>query len=166
MRHAERGARPGDSRPRRLKICLVSSSGGHLNQLLLLKDIWQQRDHFFVTLRDYVVDELREHSSVYVLEWANRNHPVKLLKLVIRCLAILLRERPDVILSTGAAVGCLMCVVGKSLGKKVIWVDTVSHVESLTLSGKIVRHFADVFLVQWPELEQKYRDTEYVGSII
>ena len=149
-----------------MKICLASSSGGHLTQLVLLKDVWEERDHFFVTLRDYAADELREHSAVYTVDWANRRHPVKLLKLTVRCLRILLKERPDVVLSTGAAVGCLICILGKMVRKKVIWVDTISHVDRLTLSGKIVRHFADVFLVQWPELAQKYKRVEYAGAVI
>lgn len=119
-----------------------------------------------MTLRDYAADELSEHSLAYVVDWANRRHPIKLIKLASQCLTILLRERPHVILSTGAAVGCLMCVFGKLLGKKIIWVDTISHVDRLTLSGRIVRLFADVFLVQWPELAQKYRHAEYVGSVI
>jgi UDP-N-acetylglucosamine:LPS N-acetylglucosamine transferase len=149
-----------------LKICLVASSGGHLTQLVLLKDVWGEREHFFVTLRNYAVDELRKHSQVYIVDWANRRHPAKLLKLSIQCLKILLKERPNVILSTGAAVGCLMCALGKLLGKKVIWVDTLSHVDFLTLSGNIVRQFADVFLVQWPDLAQKYRHAVYLGSVI
>jgi len=149
-----------------MKICLVSSSGGHLSQLICLKEVWGQREHFFVTLRNYAADELREHSRVYIVDWANRRHPVKLLKLAIQCLVILLQERPDVILSTGAAVGCLICILGKLLGNKIIWIDTLSHVDRLTLSGNIIRHFADLFLVQWPELAQKYKQAEYVGAIV
>ena len=156
----------GVSIHRTMKICLAASSGGHLTQLILLKGVWGENDHFFVTLRDYAAGELREHSVVYIVDWANRQHPFKLLKLAVRCLRILLKERPDVILSTGAAVGCLMCVLGKLLGKKVIWVETVSNVNALSLSGNIVRHFADLFLVQWPELAQKYKGVEYVGAVI
>ena len=149
-----------------MKLCLVASSGGHLTQLFLLKDVWEERGHFFVTLRDYAAEELRLHSTVYIINWANRRHPVKLLMLGIHCLKILLKEQPDVILSTGAAVGCIMCIIGKFLGKKVVWVDTISHVERLTLSGNVVRHFADLFLVQWPELAEKYKHVKYVGSVI
>ena len=137
-----------------------------MTQLLLLNDVWLERDHFFVTLRDYAADELSKHSKVYVVEWANRQRPLKLLKLAIQCLKILIKEKPQVILSTGAAVGCLMCIVGKLLGKKTIWVDTISRVNGLTLSGGIVRYFADLFLVQWPELAKKYGQAEYSGAVI
>lgn len=149
-----------------MKICIVSSAGGHLTQLLLLEEVWRKRDHFFVTVRKYAVDVLHEHSVVYITDWANRRNPVKLVKVTVQCLRILLTERPDVVLSTGAALGCVMCILGKLLGAKIVWVDTISHVDTLTLSGKIVRHFADVFLVQWAELSRKYDRVLYVGSVV
>ena len=70
------------------------------------------------------------------------------------------------ILSTGAAAGCICCFLGKLLGAKVVWVDSITNVERLSLSGRMVRYIADLFLVQWPELRDKYPGTEYVGTIV
>ena len=84
----------------------------------------------------------------------------------MRCLKVILSERPDVVISTGAAVGCIMCFLGKLLGAKVIWVDSIANVERISLSGRMVRHIADLFLVQWSELTWRYSNVEYAGAVI
>ena len=149
-----------------MKICLVASTGGHLSELLRLADVWRDRTHFFVTPGALVADHTGKDTKTYTVCRADYRHPLQLVRMLGQCARIVLKERPDVILSTGAAVGCLICLLGKLLGKKVIWVETISHVDRLTLSGKIVRHFADVFLVQWPELAGQYKQARYVGSIL
>lgn len=96
----------------------------------------------------------------------NRRHPFRLLGVFIRCLVIVLRERPDIVISTGAAPGCLMCFLGKLSGAKVVWLDSITNVEQLSLSGRLIRPFADLFLVQWPDLARRYSNVEYVGAVI
>ena len=63
-------------------------------------------------------------------------------------------------------MGCIACYLGKLLGARVIWVDSITNVERLSLSGRLVRYIADLFLVQWPELAERYRNVEYVGELI
>ena len=89
-----------------------------------------------------------------------------MLKMCFSCLQLLRNEKPDVLISTGAAVGCVLAIMMKIFGRKVIWIDTISHTEYLTLSGRISRHIADLFLVQWPDLVEKYPGSEYKGSVI
>lgn len=149
-----------------MKICLAASTGGHLTQLLLLAPVWEGRPHFFVTPGISVGEQVRNNAKAYVVTKADYQHPYRLLVMLAQCSRIMLRERPDVVLSTGAAIGCVLCILAKLCRKKVIWVDTVSHVDRLTLSGNIVRHFADLFLVQWPDLAEKYKQAKYVGSVL
>jgi UDP-N-acetylglucosamine:LPS N-acetylglucosamine transferase len=85
---------------------------------------------------------------------------------LFRCLSIVVKERPDVVISTGAAPGCLMCLLGRLLGARIVWLDSITNVERVSLSGRLVRPFADLFLVQWPELAEKYRGAQYVGTIV
>ena len=88
------------------------------------------------------------------------------MSVLVRCMRIMFRERPDVIISTGAAPACICCFLAKLLGAKIVWVDSITNVERISLSGRLIRPFADLFLVQWPELVEKYRGVEYVGAII
>lgn len=149
-----------------MKICLVASSGGHLSQLLKLSESWKSRETFCVTTTDVVGKKIQEFGKVYVVGECNRNHPVRVIKVLFRCISIVLRERPDVVISTGAAVGCMVCFLGKLLGAKVAWIDSITNVERISLSGRMVLRIADLFLVQWPELTQKYKNVEFRGAVI
>jgi UDP-N-acetylglucosamine:LPS N-acetylglucosamine transferase len=79
---------------------------------------------------------------------------------------VIFKERPDVVISTGAAAGCLVCFLSKLFGAKVVWVDSITNVERISLSGRMVRYISDLFLVQWPELARQYSNVEYVGAVI
>jgi UDP-N-acetylglucosamine:LPS N-acetylglucosamine transferase len=149
-----------------LKICLAASSGGHFSQLLKLSEGWKGYETVCVTTTDVVRDALQNFGRVYVVGECNRNNPWRVFKVWIRCLKVILRERPDVIVSTGAAVGCMTCYLGKLFGARVVWIDSITNVERISLSGRMVRWVADLFLVQWPELARNNANIEYVGAII
>jgi len=149
-----------------MRICLVASAGGHLSQLLKLAETWKDYETFCVTTTDVMQRKLQQHGKVYVVGECNRQHLFKVAKVLFRCLKIILRERPDVVISTGAAVGCIMCFLGKIIGAKVVWLDSITNVEKLSLSGRIVRYIADLSLVQWPDLAEQYKNVEYVGAVI
>ncbi len=149
-----------------LKICLAASAGGHLSQLLKLSDCWAGHQVFFVTTSDMVRSKLTSLGTVYVTGECNYQHPVRVLKVLFRIIKIIRKERPDVILSTGAAGGCLCCFVGKWYHAKVIWVDSITNVQKMSLSGRLVRRIADLQLVQWPQLAKKYKHTEFAGTLL
>ena len=149
-----------------IKICLAASSGGHLSQLLKLSERWQGYKTFCVTTTDVMRDKLRQRGKVYIIGECNREHPLRVILVLMRCINVILRERPNIVISTGAAVGCIMCFLGKLLDAKVIWIDSITNVERMSLSGRMVRHIADLFLVQWPELAEQYSNVEYVGAVI
>lgn len=149
-----------------MKLCLAASTGGHLTQLLRLAGACEGRPYFFVTPGAFAADQLRAKAKTYIVNKADYRHPIKLVFMFFHCTYIMLKERPDVVISTGAAVGCLLCLLAKAMGKKTVWVDTISHVDRITLSGKIIMYFSDVFLVQWPELAERYKRARYVGSVL
>lgn len=149
-----------------LKICLAASAGGHLTQLLKLSKSWAGLETFFVTTSDAVADELRKKARTFVVGECNRSRPFKITVVFWRCLRIILKEKPDVIMSTGAAAGCMICFLGKLRGAKIVWVDSITNTQKLSLSGRMVRHIADLFFVQWPELAAKYPNIQYAGAVI
>ena len=149
-----------------LKICLAASGGGHLTELLELSDSWKGHDTFFVTTVPVVRDDLQTTGNIYVVGECNRQYPIRLLKVFLKCIRITLRERPNVVISTGAAAGCMICFLAKFLGAKIIWIDSITNVERISLSGRMVRFIADLFLVQWSELTSKYKNVEYTGTLI
>jgi UDP-N-acetylglucosamine:LPS N-acetylglucosamine transferase len=151
---------------KKLRICLAASAGGHTSQLLKLTSSWNGYETLYVTTTDVVRDKLKKFGQVYVVGECNRQHPIDVVKVFFRCVRIIFKEKPDVVISTGAAAGCMLCFLGKMLGARVVWVDSITNVERISLSGRMVRSFADLFLVQWPELAQKHKNVEYVGELV
>jgi len=149
-----------------LRVCLVASAGGHLSQLLRLADSWAGYDTFFATTTQVAIQSLERYGRAYVVGECNRQHVLRVLRVFLRCIQIVLKERPNVVISTGAAAGCMVCFISKVCGAQVIWIDSLTNVKSLSLSGRMVRHIADLFLVQWPQLAQCYRNVEFCGALI
>jgi hypothetical protein len=149
-----------------MKICLAASAGGHLTQLLKLRSVWLGGSVLFVTTVDIGQSKLREDGPVYVVGESNRQQPFQTLKVLFRCLRIILRERPQAILSTGASAGFILCFFGKLLGAKIIWLDSIANAGRLSMSGRMIRPFADLILSQWPEVAAHYSNVEYAGELI
>lgn len=148
------------------KICLAASAGGHLTQLLKMIDSWDDYEAVYVSTSHVVASKLSEFGKTYIVGECNRTHLVESVKVLFRCLNIALKERPDYVLSTGAAPGFFLCITAKLFGAKIIWVDSIANVKKLSMSGKLIRPFADLFLTQWPELQNKVKGIEYIGGVI
>lgn len=141
---------PSEPAPRR--ALLVCSPGGHLLQLLTLQPAWEDMERIWITLAapdsDYL---LRDERTVLARGPTNRSLRALLSNLGLAWRTVR-RERPDVILSTGAALAVPFFLVGKLRGVRLVYVESLTRTTSLSLSGRLVRPLADAFFVQWPEL--------------
>jgi len=149
-----------------MKICLAASAGGHLSQLLSLGPVWEGVEVVCVSTGEVVREKLETIGKAYIVGECNREHPFKTIGVMWKCLRIVLREKPNVVLSTGAAPGFLVCFWGKLCGAKIIWLDSIANTESLSMSGRLIRPFADLILSQWRDVAAKYPNVEYVGEAI
>jgi len=148
------------------RLCLVCSSGGHCSELFYLRDFWSARDRFWVTFeREDTVGILKGETTFYAHAPTNRNLK-NLFRNTLLAWRILRKERPSCIISTGAGVAVPFFYVGWALKIKTIFIETLSRVEDLSLSGRLVYPVADVFLSQWPELTAKRRKIEFHGQVI
>lgn len=136
----------------RRRALLVCSPGGHLLQLLTLQPAWEDTDRTWITLSapdsDYL---LRDERTVPARGPTNRSLTALLANLWLAWRTVR-RERPDVILSTGAALAVPFFLVGKLFGVRLVYVESMTRTTSLSLTGRLVRPLADAFFVQWPEL--------------
>lgn len=148
----------------KLKICLSSSSGGHLTQLLKLNNVWKKHDHFFLTFKVHRTEHLSKKERVHFVKDPKRN-PFLLILNFLQSLVVFLMENPDVIVSSGTGVTVPMCIWGKLFGKKVIFIESYSRVTTPSLSGRIVYPIANLFIVQWKDLRKKYPKAVYVGRL-
>ena len=152
----------------KLRICIIASSGGHLTQLLSLKESWQNYSAYYVsTSLSAAKNTLEKYGKCYIVTDCGRNKIFHLFYAVFQCFAILLKEKTDVIISGGSGPGCLMSIIGKTIfHKKVIWLDSIANVKRMSLSGRIARPFTDICFCQWEELAKKYKGVTYLGAVI
>lgn len=151
------------------RICVGASAGGHMNQLLKLLEIsrsWPQSPSSYVTTLEALAEKLLQRGPVYIIGECNRQQPLKALGVLMRSLKVVIKERPDVVITTGSLPLAMVCLSAKLFGAKIIWIDSIANVNRLSMSGQMIRHFADLFLTQWPELAQEYKNVEYVGAIV
>lgn len=147
-----------------MKICLACSAGGHLSELNQLKPFFERREHYYVT--DYRIDsaELEKKERVFFIE-CPRRHPLKLVKSFLQSLKIFLKERPDIVLSTGADTAFGTCLLAKIFGKKLVFIESFCRVREPSLSGRIFYPIADLFLVQWKENLEFFPKAKYWGGV-
>ncbi len=149
-----------------MKICLVSSSGGHLLQLFLLEDWWKKYPRFWVTFKkEDAISSLKEE-KVYWAHFPTNRNIINLIRNTFLALKILLKERPKIIVSTGAGVAVPFFYTGKLLGAKLIFIEVYDRIDSPTLSGKLVYPIADAFLLQWKEQKKFYPKGKFIGQLL
>lgn len=134
------------------KIMAVASRGGHWVQLLRLAPAWDDHNVIYVTNDKKLKHQVHTGGFSSVID-ANMDQKIKLLALSVQIFWLIIRHRPDCIISTGAAPGFFAMFWGKFFRIKTIWLDSVANVEELSLAGKKVGPFASVWLTQWPGLE-------------
>ena len=148
----------------RKKILLVASSGGHWVQLNRLLSAFEGCENFFMTTDPKYRSTVGDNKFFLVPD-ASRWNKLRLLWLALITLKHVLFIRPDVIVSTGAAPGFFAIFFGKKLGAKTIWLDSVANVDELSMSGRLVGKYADLWLTQWEHLATE-SGPKYVGAVL
>lgn len=149
-----------------MKIALVGSSGGHLTHLLALSDWWRRHDRFWVTFdKKDARAALATERSYWCHFPTNRNFR-NLLRNTALAWRVIREERPDVIVSSGAAVAVPFFYIGKLFGCATVYLEVYDRIEHATLTARLVRPVTDRMLVQWEEQQKLYRNTELVGELL
>lgn len=148
----------------RCDVLAISSPGGHWVELTRLFPAFEGCSVEYATTdagRSIDVPGGRLH----VLTDANKRTPWRLAVCAWQVLRLVLSSRPRIIVSTGAAPGCLAILFGQLVGARCVWLDIFGLVDRMTLSGRMVKPFADLYLVQWPHLARP-DGPYYRGSLL
>ena len=150
-----------------IKVCFAASSGGHFEQLMMLKPLMEKYDSFVLTEKtDY--DSGSADDKTYYLRQVNRKEKFFFIKLLLNAIdsfKIFLKEKPDMIVCTGVLAMIPMCMIMKLFGKQLIYIESFAKVTSATETGKVMYKFADKFFVQWESMKEIYPNATYVGGI-
>ncbi len=162
-----------------MRVLVVLGEGGHTRQMLQLLDQLgpHYEYHYLLAAEDQLSEEkirlagpvhrigrprskVKGHTdSLPVAAWHTLHSLAQLIP-------ILRQVRPRVVLANGPSVAVPAALLGKALGARIIYVESASRVQNLSASGHLVYHFADLFIVQWPALQARYRKAIYAGRLL
>jgi UDP-N-acetylglucosamine:LPS N-acetylglucosamine transferase len=148
----------------RKKILALSSGGGHWVQLRRVVPAFDGHRVVYATVNRHFKSEV-DNARFYAVTDVTRWNKAKWIIAVLQLLWILLYERPDIVVSTGALPGFLGLFLAKSIGKQTIWLDSIANIEKLSMSGQRIGAHADLWLTQWPHLA-KEGGPEYAGQVL
>ena len=147
------------------KVLFISSTGGHLSEMLQLKDMFNRYDYHIITENTKSNLSLKDKypNKVNYLIYGTKDHPLtypfKLLANCFKSLYFYFRIHPDYIITTGAHTAGPMCLIGKIFGSKVIYIETFANINKKTITGRLLYPFADMFIVQWHSMKKHYKDS-------
>lgn len=147
------------------RVLLVCSSGGHLAQLLRLESWWKTKHRLWVT---FDKPDARSALADEAVEFAH--HPTtrnvkNLAKNALLAARLMPKFKPDVVISNGAGVAVPFFLLAKAMGIRTVYVEVYDRIDSRTLTGRLVRPFTDLFLVQWAEQQQLYPGSRLISPL-
>jgi len=148
-----------------IKICLVGSSGGHLTHLYMLKPFWKDKKHFWVTFDKEDARSILVGENVYPCYFPTNRSIKALIKNSWIAWKVIRKEKPNLIVSSGAAIAVPFFYIGKLFGAKLCYIEVFDRIDKPTVTGKIVYPITDKFIVQWEEQKKVYPKAICLGSI-
>lgn len=152
-------------------VLYISSTGGHLEELMQLKPLFKKYDYRIITEKDKANEKLKEEygKKLDFLPYGTRakifSYIFKYLWLCIKTIYLYIKIRPKVIITTGTHTAGPMCYLGKIFGSKIIYIETFANTNKKTATGRLIYPIADLFIVQWEEMLKIYPKAIYGGSI-
>lgn len=150
-----------------IKICFAASSGGHFEQLMMLKPLMEKYDSLIIT-EETSYSTKSSGAKMYYMKQVNRREkgfiPNMIINLV-RSVQIYMKEKPDVVICTGVLTMIPICLISKVFRKKLIYIESFAKVTTPTETGRLLYKFADQFYVQWESMLNVYPNAIFLGGI-
>lgn len=149
------------------KLCFAASSGGHFEQLLMLKPLMEKYDSCVVTERTQY-QTMVQGQTMYYLHQVNRKEKTFPLWMVLnffQSIRIMIKEKPDVVITTGVLAVIPLCLLIKLCRKKLVYIESFAKISSPTKTGTFLYKYADQFYVQWESMLKFYPKAIYLGGI-
>lgn len=147
----------------KVKVLLISSSGGHFDELRTLSALNDRYELIWVTEKvNYQYD-----ADYYLIATGSKDilFPLKMLINSIKSIYIWFRKRPDFVISTGTMVAIPMLMISKFMKRKIVYIETIARINDGTKTGLFIYKYADLFIIQWESLREIYPNAVYGGSI-
>ncbi len=152
------------------KVLFISSGGGHLEELLQLKSLFERCDAAIVTEKTPTTLFLKKrYPKVSYLVYGTKDHLLPYLFIfpfnILKSFFLFLKYRPEAVVTTGTHTAVPMCYIAHLFKRKVVFIETMANAHTPTKAGKIVHKIADLFVVQWEDMLEVYPDAQYWGCV-
>jgi UDP-N-acetylglucosamine:LPS N-acetylglucosamine transferase len=156
------------------KVLFISSTGGHLEELMQLKPMFEDYDYHIITekTKSNLTLPKKFPKRVNFLVFGTYTtlgrkiiYPFKLLYNTLKSFILYIKIRPKYIVSTGSHTAGPMCLIGHIFGSKIIYIETFANSTTRSKAGRIIYKFADLFIVQWESMLELYPNAVYGGWI-
>ena len=149
----------------RHRILAVASAGGHWVQLARLSEAFEGSDTLYVTTVAGQTAPTGDRAVAKISD-GSRNDPWRLLAAGLQLGLLMLRFRPHAVITTGAAPGYVALRLGKLLGCRTVWLDSIANAEEVSMSARLACRYADLWLTQWEDLSRKTPGLDYWGQVL
>lgn len=147
-------------------ILLVSSNGGHLLQLVQLREAWTRQRRVWVTFDKADSRSMLAGERVFYAYHPTNRNLLNLLRNVWLATKVIRQLRPAAIVTTGAGVAVPFCYVGRLFGARIVYIESFSRIDEASLTARLIHPVAHRFFVQWPELLPRFRKAEFRGTCL
>lgn len=142
------------------KVLFISSTGGHLRELLKLEPLFEKYDYSIITEKDFSTWKLKDKYKIYYVPYSTRRRIIRYFfeysYVILKSIILFLKIKPDAIVSTGTHTAVPMCFIGKIFKKKIVYIETYANITKKSLTGKMIYPISDLFIVQWNEIKALY----------
>tara|TARA_X000001036_G_C20542520_1_gene750919 strand:- start:438 stop:881 length:444 start_codon:yes stop_codon:yes gene_type:complete len=145
------------------KILAISSSGGHWIQMQRIASCFSGNEVVYVSTLEGYAKEVHL-SKYYKVKDASAWSKLDLIIVGFQLTNILLKEKPDIVITTGAAPGLLAIVISRFIGARTIWLDSIANYEQISFSGRLAKYFTHLHLTQWQHLANQ--KTLFLGKVL
>ncbi|MCR2807394.1 PssD/Cps14F family polysaccharide biosynthesis glycosyltransferase [Paenibacillus soyae] len=151
-----------------MKVCLISSTGGHFDELLKIVPAVKDYDYFIVTEHSQLtLGAGKDHKVLYLRQQERKDATFVFTFLIniFRSFRYYLKERPKIVVTTGAGAALPMCLIGMIFGSKIVCVESYAKIFTPSMTGRLLYKIADEFYIQWEELAESYPKAKYKGAL-
>ena len=142
------------------KVLFISSTGGHLRELMKLEPLFKYYDYSLITEKDSTTENLKNRYKIYYVPYSTRSKIITYLFkysfVILKSIFLFIKIKPDVIVSTGTHTAVPICFLGKICNKNIVYIETYANITRKTLTGKIIYPISDLFIVQWEKMKKLY----------
>jgi UDP-N-acetylglucosamine:LPS N-acetylglucosamine transferase len=152
------------SKTKQPKILAIASGGGHWIQLLRLRPAFAGAKVIYASVKREAEKDVQGNQFFWFPD-ANRERKIALVMQILRIVWVMIRVRPQVVVTTGASCGYVAVRLGRLLGIRTLFIDSIANAEKLSLSAQLALRHANLTLTQWPNLESP-QGPRFHGSVI